>query len=391
MRQPLLFALTATLVAACGLPGSHELPDPLEPGPPSADPASEAPAPVEPLQCQQGISAASCDCSELHCGNNGAIIDGIAFSKLHSGGQANAQGLAIAGYAVNETAAKSHTYFTPGDVVIDNRLTLFEGQYIVLKREAQYYFVKIEAMDQTSGGEKQYYWAHDAAATLPWYRLTYTTPQLIAQTPPGARVPYFDVCEQDPLEQGWASTAALIFEGNIYDQLALTVAASPRLPANQTWFNVACFGSLPAKMLAIRRVDLFATPLTEQQAFVNMWSGNYCGDGESFTRAGWKLGIRDRYAPGTTGAIEWTHPASFENNEIASIDAVWNENGAVCIDTPRLQTDLVKAGKLPVGVRDWREAIELRCGRTIPRCTKTKGVFPAGWPALGYVISVNPT
>lgn len=393
MRQPLLFALTASLVAACGLPGSHELPDPLEPGQPSADPASEAPAPVEPLACQQGISAASCDCTENNCGQNSPVIDGLPFSKLHLGGLPNPQGFSLIAFAVSDAAALAESYFVPGfDVVMNNHFLLNVGNVMVLEREGQKYFVKLVAVSPTSPSpDSQPYWAH-VESLLPWYRLEYTTPEELLASP---RPRYQDLCKTYPgASEGWNATGAFIFEGNVYNQVTITVESSPRVPANQTWFNVACPGSLPAKMLATRRVDIdgYGASPKEQQAFANMWSGNYCGTGRTFTKPGWPLRIRTRNPLGAVGSIAWNHPASFVAGDVASVDAVWSAEGAVCIDTPRLDTDpmLVDADPAEPGDQTWRHEIEQHCGRSIPRCTKNHEALPAGWQATGYVLSINP-
>lgn len=391
MRSTALLAVL--LLAACGLPESHELSDPLEPGQPSADPVSEEPAPVEPLACQQGIYAASCDCTENNCGQNSPVIDGLHFSKLHLGGLANPQGFSLVAFAADTAAALAGAYFVPaGDVVVGNQFLLNLGNVMVLEREGKRYFVRLAAVAPTGVmPNSQPYWAH-VENFIPWYRLEYTSPEELALPSPRWR----DVCRTYPATtEGWYATGAFIFEGNIYNQVTITVESSPRLPANQTWFNVACPGSLPAKMLATRRVDIdaYGASLKEQQAFANMWSANYCGTGRTFTKPGWPLRVRTRNPLGVVGSIAWTHPASFVAGGFSTVDAVWGAEGALCIDTPRLDTDpaLVDADTSEPGNQTWRHEIEQHCGRTIPSCTSGKvGELPAVWLANSYVISVNP-
>lgn len=391
MRSTALLAVL--LLAACGLPESHELPDPLEPGQPSADPVSEEPAPVEPLACQQGIYAASCDCTENNCGQNSPVIDGLHFSKLHLGGLANPQGFSLVAFALSYNHAVNESYFVPPvDVVQDNLFLLSVGNVMVLRRENQDYYVRLAALGPTGPQpDAQPYWAH-VTNFMPWYRLEYTKPDEMESTRPI----WHDVCPTYPAAtDGWYATGAFIFEGNVYNQVNIKVDSSLRGPNNQTWFNVACPGSLPAKMLATRRVDIdgYGASLKEQQAFANMWSANYCGTGRTFTKPGWPLRIRTRNAQGAVGSIAWTHPASFVAGGFSTVDAVWGADGAVCIDTPRLDTDptLVDADLSEPGNQTWRHEIEQHCGRTIPTCTNgAPGVLPIGWQTDGYVISVNP-
>lgn len=389
-RQTLLFALAASLMAACSLPEGHELPDPGEPDQPSADPVSEAPEPVEPLQCQQGIGTANCDCTENNCGQNSPVIDGVYFSKLHQGGEPNPQGFRLVGFAANENAARAGNWlprFGDGDRVFGDVLYLNIGQYFVLQRGTTRYLVKLADKSPLGAAPQQPYWAHPTNVNIPWYRFVYAKQDLLASS--STTPEYEDVCKSTPLGPGWETLGAMVFEGNIYDQVNLKVESSPTI-GDQTWFNIACFGSLPAKMFATRRTQLHGASLAEQQAFVNMWSGNYCGDGEPFTRAGWPLLIRDDKQALTNGSIGWDHDASFTDDEFGTVDAVWNAKGAVCMDIPRRDAAPLKGDNIPPGgASSWRQAIEAKCGRPIPSCT-TNGRFPLRWQNLGSVISVNP-
>ncbi|PCC74267.1 hypothetical protein SAMN02745121_04370 [Nannocystis exedens] len=74
------------------------------------------------------------------------------------------------------------------------------------------------------------------------------------------------------------------------------------------------------------------------QAAVRMIRADYCGDGEAFTEAG--------------TMISWSDTLFHPDNGFGPIEAVWDEHGAVCLNTPRL---------VP------RADVEAHCG-PIPTC-----------------------
>jgi hypothetical protein len=86
---------------------------------------------------------------------------------------------------------------------------------------------------------------------------------------------------------------------------------------------------------------------------LKMFTADVCGDGTSFTVHGQPLLWAD-----ANHLMGFAKPA-------ASLEAVWTDKGAVCLDTPRRP--------------ELAEAIAARCG-ALPRCTDQKG----------YVISGNP-
>ena len=366
----------------------------------TGDPA----APIDPLVCEQGLGAASCDCSSNNCGLNSPVIDGVYFSQLSlASTQRNSQGFRLERFASSVAQADGGGQYAPTeDLVVGTDFKLPVGHVMVLERDSKRTYVRLAEKWTTSNPETQTYWAQPSSQPVPWYRLEYTTPERLDQCPPGLPLDschvFTNLCPSHPLDDNWSTMQAFVYEGNSYTQQTIEVQSAPTTPSNATWFTIACPGSLPAKMLLTRRVnaDSYGAGLKEQQAFADMWAGNYCGDGRVFTRPGWPLLIRTKVTPTwTLGSLDYTHSASFTAGEVASIDAVWNGDGAACLNTPRLDTvhPPLDAAPPPAGAASWYDSIQAHClavkGHTLPACTA--GILPASWGSKGFVISVNPT
>jgi hypothetical protein len=85
-----------------------------------------------------------------------------------------------------------------------------------------------------------------------------------------------------------------------------------------------------------------------------MLTGDVCGDGTSFTVHGQPLLWKDEKSVTTFTATP------------ASIEAVWGDTGAVCLNEPRRP--------------EFAEKIAAQCGK-LPRCSDS---------SRGYVTSANP-
>lgn len=147
---------------------------------------------------------------------------------------------------------------------------------------------------------------------------------------------------------------ALLFGGDRYDADRKTVTATG--PATADWFNIACAGTALAKLHLTRHTEtsqVVKTTAVERQAMLKMFTADICGDGTAFTVHGEPLLWADA-----------NHLTSFAARP-ASLEAVWSDRGAVCLDAPRRP--------------ELAAAIAARCG-PLPRCTTQRG----------YVISANP-
>lgn len=121
------------------------------------------------------------------------------------------------------------------------------------------------------------------------------------------------------------------------------------------WFTLACVGeaAFKMKMLGYSRYSPSAPTKDERVATIRMVTADYCGTGTSFTTAGVPVAWSDR-----SGTVS---PPFAE----VSMEAQWDEGGAVCLNTPR---------QFPI------ESIEDECG-AIPKCT-TNWVTDTTWRTM---------
>ena len=182
------------------------------------------------------------------------------------------------------------------------------------------------------------YWA-GSPSPVATYSLTYTTSLEEAPQP---------LCTAGVNE-------AILFAGDRYDAARKTVTATGS--ATRGWVNIACATTALAKLFLVRHTDAsqeVPTTPAERQAMLKMFTADTCGDGTSFTQHGQPLFWSD--AKGIT---------RFPDAPL-SLEAVWNENGAVCMEHPRRP--------------ELAQAITERCG-PLPRCTAR---------SHGHVVSANP-
>lgn len=135
------------------------------------------------------------------------------------------------------------------------------------------------------------------------------------------------LCENVDDGAGNTSGSAFFFKGDRYDIHTRQVEETG---LDDTWFNIACHGTAIAKLHRIRHTLAGSTAarLTsdkDRQAYFKMFTADYCGTDYQFTVNGQPLNYGDRRgflhaAPGTT------------------FEAVWDERGPICLDTPRMYT-----------------------------------------------------
>jgi hypothetical protein len=152
-----------------------------------------------------------------------------------------------------------------------------------------------------------------------------------------------------------AVNEAILFAGDRYDAALKTVTATGA--ETRGWVNVACAETALAKLFLVRHTEAsqeVRTKRAERQAMLKMFTADVCGDGTSFTVHGQPLFWAD--AKGITRFPDTPR----------SLEAVWNENGAVCMEQPRRP--------------ELADAITAHCG-PLPRCTPQ---------SHGHVVSANP-
>jgi len=141
--------------------------------------------------------------------------------------------------------------------------------------------------------------------------------------------------------------------------------------AENDWFNIGCEGHTLSKLRLTRNTIHTAPSWKNVQAAFKMLSGDYCGTGRAFTVDGQPLVWQDR-----GGMRFYQTPLELE--------ARWDENGATCLDSPRLQrsnTPLASDGF------SWAEVQRecARVGHDLPRC---KQQDPA-WDRQELVVSAS--
>lgn len=263
---------------------------------------------------------------------------GRAFHELNLKGLPNAAGLSMVGA---RRGSDFYSFDVVGSSVVAHPRTPrapaqtggdLAGVELELRDSAgESFAIQIAGVDETT------YWA-GPVETLPAYRLTFTSKKHPEPQP---------LCTAGGNE-------AFLFAGDRYDADRKTVTATG--PATAGWFNIACAGTALAKLHLTRHTEasqVVKTTAVERQAMLKMFTADVCGDGTAFTLHGQPLLWADA-----------NHLTSFTTKP-ASLEAVWTDRGAVCLDTPRRP--------------ELAAAIASRCG-SLPRCTNQRG----------YVISANP-
>lgn len=161
---------------------------------------------------------------------------------------------------------------------------------------------------------------------------------------------------------GWQVTAeAILFTGDRYDRTNLRVTASTPAEAGN-WFNIGCSGNVLSKLVLSRHTDASqSVPTTrgQRQTMLKMYTSDVCDTGQAFTKQGTAL----RW----DSTMGWHNAAPVYPNS----EARWNEHGAVCLDTHRLDGS----------ADDMTSQILASCG-SLPPCL--------GNPATGYLTTSSP-
>jgi hypothetical protein len=318
-------------------------------------------------------------CPLTGCGDNSPLMDGISIAEAHEDDQvANDEGVRVLGLRKGNVHYDLKVMDDRLEGWIDGvpRLTGFELQGSVIRllqdgNPPRQFFVHIVDVHHSltfQVGKGDPIWT---------YRLVWTDNPAMVCTPSGCPA----VCPLITSEEGWDEphVEAIFFEGDRYDRRNRTVSAIED-EAGTEWFNVACIGSTPAKMHVFRftTVASYLTYQSEQldrTAVLKMFGGDYCGRGKAFTVIG--TAVKWQNAPGWRNLYKGFPPIDDE--------AVWDENGAVCLDVPRMGDDEDLA-------EEWMDAIQAECldaMHPLPTCSGQKW-FPRTWTEWGYVRTANP-
>ena len=321
-QRPPLWLLGALTFLAAGC---------LQPDP---DPASEG-GPSAPL-VGRSAAAVGARCDATGCGVNGPETDGHGFGDLNTYGKVNSLGYFIAGVAplgrdildlrVEETALVGQTR-SDANVVGEELI----GVRIIVRHEdvpAHYWTLRIaDYADVTT------YWVGSDTQTIPSYEIAIRMD----------KGPWVSLCNEGVISDYEQIHHAFVFEGDRYDQQQKRVRDDH---LDTGWFNIACTGATANKLLRLRHAQVaaegdLAASAGDRTAMYKALVGDFCGTGESLTEPGVPLFTRLEQAWG------WNHGCLAGTHE-----AVWNQDGAMCIDTYRLAGDPMEATLEACGIPD---------------------------------------
>jgi hypothetical protein len=415
-------AISITIAAGCG--GG---PAPAAPVAPAAEAALLRPE----------------ECPATGCGLNGTWLGAnIPFRELDLGppgtmgeGEANSAGLRIASFqrARDDSAVSESLHLdVQGDELIGVRSPgtcsttdcslrgpSLVGAVLKLVDANDKYLLTIKSVRNTV------FWTEtcepigrcDPTDTVPLYEITFTRAGQTKEESPCS-----PLTAQDRDDERGIDGLVMVFRGDRYKDRGYVVEAD----AESTWFNIACAGTAIAKLHLLRHTTASArmtmssvsrvatlpprrTTLAQRQTILRMLTADYCGIGAPFTEDGHPLSytFRQRWEPlqpRTAGASQELVPFSSVAN--ASLDALWDQHGAVCLGTPRLSAR--KPAATPTQKRKIRAVCEqarrrggLRTSlpRTeLPDCPPgaLNARYPAAFDDLSvqnirpYAVSANP-
>jgi hypothetical protein len=304
-------------------------------------------------------SAALSNCPSWGCGSNSPVIDLWGFHELDEGGGVNGAGIKLLGL---EKGGRSYTPEVIGTELIGHSDDPASYPSITGAELAGSHFVL-----DTPGGVVPLHIRKESRITSYWvgkpeliatYELDYELNGLLRP-----------VCN-DPPDEGpvWPmAKEAILFEGDRYDADAKTV-----IDVDDTrWFNIACAGSALAKLVLNRQVTVASDDkpdVASRQALLKLFVSDVCGTGQAFTHEGEPL--------------LWGNAPL--DGKVASYEAVWDQDGALCMNTHRLDGD----PDYPTIAADIAHACA-KAGRALPACDDTPS-FPQAWPNGGLLVSANP-
>jgi hypothetical protein len=367
-------------------------------------------------ESEPATSSTSANICGFLCGDNGGLIDGIPFFGAYLPGapivgksdprvlrfESSFSNMKLGIYApIDVDGGRLRTRIAGnwryGPAVLENGVLL-----IAVGLET--YFVKIANVNSgTVGGMNlgEPFWTTMPGDRAETYQLQWAASD--APMNPSGEPLFQDVCPNIVELDGdqWQNQIdAVVFEGEKYNLETTKISLTPT-GDYVAWFNVACAGSLPAKMYLTRRASASNLPpayvntiADDRQAMVRAWAAEYCGNGVSFTQTGHKLLIQDHLPNlGQEGWLPKAEPIGFSDDEVkddaeVTLEAVWDTGGAVCLETPRLAVDDGNIPPVPEAEID-ADIIE-KCGKRPPRCSE-QAWYPGQWTSHGkFRTAVRP-
>jgi len=359
-------------------------------------------------------------CAPWGCGTNSATVgDGVVFDELDGSGEPDARGVRIVKAKLGTKPVRLHVHRHTLSAIEDDgtsheglalRGMIIELNAVTKSGDNRSYELTIEDVSPDPTGRRPgalTFWA-GAPEQIPSYR--------ILSRPLGSDCTRAPICKinlplGEPVPPGLEHDA-IVFEGDHYDPGAKTVSDV----YSKTRFNLACAGAAPAKMHLMRHTQAggwtddghvdshgyppYYTTLEQRRAMLKMFTADFCGTGTSFTRDGQplKYGDANGWYPMTPMLSGSMLPPS-----AGTIEALWDENGAVCLDQPRRALIPSMSSTVPA-VAVTRVDVENECtARTdlpassdppyphlLKPCTGSDGLLTTGTMPIWHVISALP-
>ncbi len=327
----------------------------------------------EPLTQNDSIAAIGCE----DCGSNTAIFFGFSLHELALNKKPNEQGIRLLG-------ALDHLGH-PVELVVENDVLLGKAAKATIAQPLEVHAKLIVSVPTKKGHKVVEIEITEIAATNYWvdnfsydrvsYRMSYdwsSDKGTIKEEICPEFVEQFDLPEEltpsNPIRL--PDYHFVVFVGDRYDFKTKTIAVKEKAAG---WLNIACDGSATFKLHSTRHTQASSdathhTTRAERQALLNMYFANYCGDSTVNTVTGHPL----HYAVDSGWFDNFYGGGPFLDG-VDTVEAIWDENGAVCLKEPRLAD---------VAYED------VKCGgQLIPVCTQR---MIARWQDHGHVLSGNP-
>jgi len=309
------------------------------------------------------------NCPNFMCGSNSPEVDNLGMHEGNVKGLANANGFRLVkvdkGNKSYRMAVKAgEVVLTPiaGGSTISEYSVAGATLHFIHDGDNLKYDIRITQVLKTG------FWAHKegAGGSVYTYLLEWT-----ANADPNKVWKNICVKPEAEADPGMDKFHAVIFEGDRIDPLTKRVKG-----VDTDWFNIGCAGHALAKMHLTGHTYAaglrgFHTNLAERTTMLKTLSADYCGDGTNFTVAGVKLTWRDDKG--------WMRFSPLN----AKIEALWTDNGAFCLNEPRLDANPTEEGiaEFQLGENQkMSDVVAAHC--TIPKCPQ--------WTAIYHLVSANP-
>lgn len=315
-------------------------------------------------------------CPTNSCGDgNSPVIDGVYFWRLHFGGNANPEGVRITSiHAPNGGAMKLE--LVDGDRLRGGDASFGYVEHTALigtkirvsmwvKGQLAEYEILIKGVASSVpiGAAEEWFWVRNP---LPIEAYDFYYRPLVG---PDQRLerPLCSEADGDP-----TMLRALVFGGDIYHPTTKKIEVGL---ATKDWMNIACADGAIYKMHKIGHTTAAQgrlgkpTSVAQRRAMLNAWTSNVCGTGDAFTKQGERIKLAESLS---MLAPDSAYLDPLDAAQTESIEAIWSETGAVCLNTHRLD-----------GTADERD---IPCRDALPLCDGWLG----DWTAHGHVVTGNP-